>query len=378
MDPVRPIWHPVKMIRGDGENTKLTVLQRRIAQAALDISEADADTVAYLHALLCQVGLPRRRTEARSFERVSGNAGIRIEAGSILRRKGWVPAPLPHGTRPRIVMMHLCAEAVRRQSREIDIGHSLNDFLGKLGIDNNGANYARFRSQMEALAVCRMQLGFTTEERSLMINTQPISQFEAWVQNDHGSLGLWPGFLELSSEFYETLLEHAVPLDPRAIAALQGSSLALDVYAWLAHRLCRIRKDAGVPLYWKPLRDQFGQEYKSPKDFKKEFLEALRQALAVYPDAKVEQVTGGLRLYPSPTPIRKSAVTVKALPKAPSLTVSDMALDKVRTVAPGWDKYALVSDWQAWHAEKDLPAPQNPDLAFLAWAKKFTKGKPPV
>lgn len=361
------------------DDTKITVLQRRIAQAALDISELDPDNVAYLHALLCQVGLPRRKTDARFFERVSGNAGVRIEAGSVLRRRGWVPAPLPHGTRPRIVMMHLCAEAVRTQSREIDIGHSLNDFLVKLGIDNNGPSYARFKNQMEALAVCRMQLGYATDERSLIINTQPVSEFEAWVQNDHGSLGLWPGYLKLSSDFYETLLAHAVPLDPRAISALQGSALALDVYAWLAHRLCRIRKDAGVPLYWKNLRDQFGQEYKSPRDFKKEFLGALGNALAVYPDAKVEKVKGGLRLFPSPAPIKKKSVVVKALPPKPTtLEPSPSAMEKVRLYAPGWDKYALLSDWQAWHAEKGLPMPKDIDKAFLGWAKSFTKGKPPA
>lgn len=354
------------------EETKITALQRRITRAALDISEADAETVAYLHALLCQVGLPRRQTDARAFERVSGNAGIRIEAGSILRPKGWVPAPLPYGPRPRLVMMHLCAEAVRRQSREIDIGHSVNDFLTKLGIDNNGPSYERFRCQMEALSVCRMQLGFLSDTRAATINVQPISRFEAWSQADDASLGLWPGHLQLSTEFYETLIEHAVPLDPRAISALQGSALSLDVYTWLAHRLCRITRDGGVPLYWKPLRDQFGQEYKSPKDFKKQFLEALRQALAVYPEARIEQVTGGLRLYPSPPPIKKFQVVVKALPpkKPPTLDVSEATLDEAKRLAPGFDKYALLIDWRTWHAENNHPAPTNPDAAFLGWVRK--------
>lgn len=38
--------------------------------------------------------------------------------------------------------------------------------------------------------------------------------------------------MKLDSEFFDTLLKHAVPLDPRAIGALKGSSLALDAYTW--------------------------------------------------------------------------------------------------------------------------------------------------
>jgi len=33
---------------------------------------------------------------------------------------------------------------------------------------------------------------------------------------------------------------HAVPLDERALAGLAHSSLALDIYAWLAQRLHRV------------------------------------------------------------------------------------------------------------------------------------------
>ncbi|WP_287819600.1 replication protein RepA, partial [Achromobacter sp.] len=109
----------------------------------------------------------------------------------------------------------------------------------------------------------------------------------------------------LSESYFRQLIENGVPLDNRALLALKGSALALDVYTWLAHRLHRIE---GRPLilHWKALREQFAQEYrgKDPdKDFKKEFVPALKAAMAVYPQAKVKQVTGGLMLLPSPPPI---------------------------------------------------------------------------
>lgn len=83
--------------------------------------------------------------------------------------------------------------------------------------------------------------------------------------------------MTLSHEFFATLAEHAVPLDPRAIHALQKSALALDVYTWLAHRLWRIKKPDGVKLSWRNLKEQFGQEYADPKDFKKSFAARCKQ-----------------------------------------------------------------------------------------------------
>src|SRR5699024_8038953 len=100
-------------------------------------------------------------------------------------------------------------------------------------------------------------------------------------------------------------------LDNRALHALKGSALALDVYCWLAHRLHRI-EGRGVTLHWKSLREQFAQEYKGKdpdKDFKKKFLPALQKVMAVYPAAKVKQVTGGLLLMGSPPPVPKKIIT---------------------------------------------------------------------
>ncbi|WP_407242317.1 replication protein RepA [Escherichia coli] len=109
----------------------------------------------------------------------------------------------------------------------------------------------------------------------------------------------------MSEGYYNGLIDSAVPLDNRALHVLKGSALALDIYAWLAHRLHRI-EGRPVMLYWMKLREQFAQEYSgknADKDFKRAFMPALKQVLSVYPAAKVEQVKGGLLLYCSPPPI---------------------------------------------------------------------------
>jgi hypothetical protein len=103
-------------------------------------------------------------------------------------------------------------------------------------------------------------------------------------------------------------MEHAVPLDKRALGALQHSALALDCYTWLAHRLCRIEQAAGVRLSWANLHEQFGGEYGDRRDFKRTMKQALNAALAVYPAAKVDSEMGGIRLRTSPPPVPKTMV----------------------------------------------------------------------
>ena len=125
------------------------------------------------------------------------------------------------------------------------------------------------------------------------------------ANKDTQQKALWPGVMLLSEGYFSELIANGVPLDNRALHALKGSALALDVYAWLAHRLHRI-EGRPVILHWKSLREQFAQEYQgkdADKDFKKKFLPALQAAQAVYPKAKVKQVTGGVMLLSSPPPI---------------------------------------------------------------------------
>jgi len=121
--------------------------------------------------------------------------------------------------------------------------------------------------------------------------------------------------IELTPKFFASLTEFAVPLDPRALAALKHSALALDVYTWLAHRLLRVKRVTGERVTWKNLRDQFGQEYADPRNFKLKMVAALRSVPAVYPDARIELVLGGLILLPSRPPVPKINQQVKAIEK---------------------------------------------------------------
>jgi hypothetical protein len=303
----------------------LTKTEQRLLETRNEILKNPPSRNDFLHSVMCQVGMPRRATNARSFERTSGPFSINLEAGKLWNGKDWVEQPLPYGATPRLVMVHLSSEAVRTKQRRIELGDSMRQFLQTLGVATNGGprgGYTIVRKQMEALAACRLTVGIKAEGKVVTVDAKPIKKFEAWIREDDGQQSLWPGVLELSQDFFETLTQHAVPLDYRALAALKHSALALDIYTWLAHRLCRIDKPSGVMLSWENLRDQFGQEYINSKDFKREFREILRQVWTVYPDANVEEVIGGIHLWPSPPPIRKTFIAMSKPTAMPAVDKS--------------------------------------------------------
>jgi len=272
------------------------------ASAQIMETPPTGNDLAFNHGILCQVGLPRAKVEGGSFLRQSGDAWVHVQAGLLDEGKGPVQQPVPYGPLPRLALAWVSTYAVRHKAQEIPIGESAAEFMRLMGMEREGRRYSTLRTQMHALAACRLQMGF----KGRTYNAQPIEHFDAWINDkDSDQRPLWPGTLSLSDSFYNILMERPVPLDNRALLALKGSALALDIYCWLAHRLHRI-EGRPLVLHWRSIREQFAQEYtgKDPdKDFKKKFLPALHKVLMVYPDAKVKQVTGGLLLMASPPPV---------------------------------------------------------------------------
>lgn len=287
----------------------LSAQEGKLLDVATDIATTSpsGEDMAFTHVVLCQVGLPRAKLEGREFMRQSGQAWVNVQAGWLDEGKGPVQQPVPYGVMPRLALAWVSSFAIRHGTREIPIGDSAAEFLRLMDMDSDGRRYLTLRTQMHALAACRLQLGF----RGRTFNGQPVEQFDAWISNkDAGQRPLWPGVMVLSENYFNELQSSSVPLDKRALHALKGSALALDVYCWLAHRLHRI-ESKGVMLHWKSLREQFAQEYSgkdADKNFKKKFLPALHKVQAVYPAAKVRQVTGGLLLIGSPPPIPKKII----------------------------------------------------------------------
>lgn len=294
-------------------NSPLTASKRDesliLTSSIISQNQATSEEATFFHSILCQVGLPRSKVEGISFERRCGEASLLVKAGEIWDGEKFVSQPIPYGPLPRLILSWMNTFALRNKTQEIAIGSSSSEFMKMLGKKVTGGKTGtihNFKNQIQSLSACSMVLGLTIEGRAHTFNGRPIKHFKAWIgQNHDDQKSLWPRTISFSDEYYHSLCDRAVPLDIRAFSALKGSALSMDIYCWMAQRLHRIN-GRPVLLHWTNLREQFGQEYggKDPaKDFKKSFVKALNQALAVYPLAKVKIVKGGLLLMASPPPI---------------------------------------------------------------------------
>jgi hypothetical protein len=132
-----------------------------------------------------------------------------------------------------------------------------------------------------------------------------------WSPRDPEQRPLWNSMVVLSVGFYYELVAHAVPIDLRALKALKGSPLALDIYSWLTYRMSYLRKPCLIP--WEALQTQFGADYGRPRDFKRKFLAHQVDVLHVYPTACLSDQAPGLLLRPSPTHLPRAAGRARRL-----------------------------------------------------------------
>jgi hypothetical protein len=146
-------------------------------------------------------------------------------------------------------------------------------------------------------------MGIVEEGRAVQVQAHFVSAFDLWFPKEANQRVLWPSTVRLSQEYFQTLGQHAVPLDHRAVAALASSSMALDVYVWLAQRLHRV--PAGRPQFiaWDSLHEQFGQGFARVRDFRRKFLQTLHQVESAYPTARLSADDRGLTLSHSPPPV---------------------------------------------------------------------------
>lgn len=281
----------------------------RLRRGALAIAREAPDRLLFQHTVFCQIALPYRDPGpgTRRWLRRQGQVACLIEAGHVLdpRSGCWLELGLPYGPKPRLILTHLNAEALRTGSPEIDVERSLTAFVRRLGLASKGLNIRRVRDQLARLAAAQVRLALALDDtHAAQLNAHIVGGLDLWVHDDRGGRRPWPTTVRLSPGYFSSLRAHAIPLDERAIAALSHSAMALDVYAWLAQRLHRIDPRRPQMVSWEALRDQFGVGYRRERKFREVFRHTLALVLSQYVTARVGYTGNGLILHASQPPVR--------------------------------------------------------------------------
>jgi Plasmid encoded RepA protein len=297
-----------EIIRADPTLKLPSRIDTRLIDSSASIRQSAPAEIAYQHTVLCQTGLPYRQTDERRWERRNGRVFLEIEAGRALHptREEFVDLPLPWGPKARLILIYLNSEAIRTQSPIIDVEGSMTAFMRHLqnGRDPTGPEIRKFKQQISALAGATIRMATSIDGQTMQVDNKIVHKFNLWLERrQENQRVLWPETVELSADYFRYLLPHAVPLDQRAVAALSHSALGLDIYTWLAQRLWRVSDRAFVP--WVSLHEQFGAGYKHIRQFRKVFLDTMKDVLTQYPEAHLESGPGGLTLRSSPPPVKR-------------------------------------------------------------------------
>lgn len=264
-----------------------------------------AGTLGYLTRTIAQATLPHTDPKLPAGTMYSRSTGqITLNIVPTTRKYG-----VPFGTIPRIVMAWICTEAIRTKEQTLLLGHSQAEFLEKLQMHNNGRDISRMREQCLRLFRAMISVEYEDKDGNEQSRRLPITSADTIFWHKQPDVqSLWVSSLDLTTEFYNEICRHPVPIDLRVYHALSRSPLAMDIYAWLTYRMFLLRvsgkKSARIP--WAGLRAQIGSNYadtpEGHRDFKKKFRARLREVLLYYPEANghLFDEAGYLRLTPAP------------------------------------------------------------------------------
>lgn len=263
-----------------------------------------AGTVGYLARMLVQVTMPHAKQSSHEFTRTNGGFSVTMLAAS--------QYGLPYGTVPRLLLAWMTTEVVRTKEATLTLGRSLSEFLRRLGYTPTGGktgSIGRVNRQMEALFRCMVSWNYRDKTRSAGQNILLVDEYElAWDPKQDNQETLWTSTVTLGRRFFDEIRQRPVPIDMRALRALRGSSMRLDIYSWLTYRMSYLEQPTTIP--WEALQGQFGADYpldvQGLRNFKKSFLLQLRAVLTVYSSARVQPGENGLTLLPSPTHVLRA------------------------------------------------------------------------
>lgn len=269
---------------------------RQAIEAAALILGDEEGRFGITHAGFAMTSLPHKRIEETLWRREGNRTTLLVESGR--DRRGNVIG-VPYGSFARLILLYLQTEAVRTGSPDVELGRSMKSWMGRMSLTTGGRTYQLVTEQARRISACRLTF-FTErqnggEARHNGAFVQDAISFAGVMDDDQPSF--WQDRVRLDDGFWRSLKEHPVPVREEAIRAISTRSLAIDVYIWLAYRLHSLAKPTSVS--WSAVHAQFGAGFKLARQIKPTFLEALKLALAVYPEAHVEPDANGITLHPS-------------------------------------------------------------------------------
>jgi hypothetical protein len=100
-------------------STRLSRVHRRLIEP-IETEQDNEARLSFQHTVFCQIGLPYRNpgNDVRLRQRTQGDVLLEVQAGRVAHpaTRNTVEVGLPWGAKPRLILAHLNAEALRQDS----------------------------------------------------------------------------------------------------------------------------------------------------------------------------------------------------------------------------------------------------------------------
>ena len=256
----------------------------------------------------------------------TSNKTVIIQPGRC-KLAGYPPMKIPYGFAPRLICAYVVGEAVRGK-QSVNLGRTRHRFLKALGLSTNSRNYHTVCEQIMYLATCQIeitQLNHTEKFEEFEIDRYNVAKnikyqrpLVVFAENQRVAHLLfdpnsdiqkpnpldWNTTFTLSDDFYKLVRDKPMPVNLDHLKSLARSPRRMDIYAWLSHRVYRIKnKPVNVPLW--SVHHQFAPDIDASHH--RRFRQKLKADLAaigkVYDKFNLELTDSELIIYASAPPI---------------------------------------------------------------------------
>ncbi len=241
----------------------LTKHERSVVEAAYQMLSEEADKVGFSYSGFALTCLPHKPKQEDVWRRHGHNLTLLLQSGL---DRGGQSLGLPYGSYARFILLFLQSEAVKKGSREIELGRSMRVWLGQMGLSIGGTTYRLVNEQARRISGCTLTFFADEGNKEVMRRGGFVDGSITMADVMSDQPGLWQERVLLNEAFYRALREHPVPLSETALKAIGPRSAVIDIYIWLAYRLHSLSRDAEVS--WPSLYAQFGAGYGRLRDFR--------------------------------------------------------------------------------------------------------------
>ena len=199
---------------------------RLVIETAYRVLSDDAEKMGFTYSGFALTSLPHKPQTELVWRRDGHNITMLIESG---RDRTGKPLGLPYGSYARFILLFLQSEAIRTQSREIELGRSMRVWLGNMGLSIGGTTYKLVTAQARRISGCTLtffadRAGAQIKSRGGFVKTEITMSSRI---DDEQQAQLWQDRVLLDEDFYRALREHPVPVSefgsPRHWAAQHGN-----------------------------------------------------------------------------------------------------------------------------------------------------------